>query len=321
MSLQQDRRPQERREEVTTTPTQRDTTPIQRENGPMTSGRTQPSSYEPTDDDFFFGGGPIPDEKPTKSSVKQVNTGPVQGKASRVTGRLQLKLFYDEEAANLNVTVVGAEGLAPKETTTPPNPYVRIYFLPDKSSVAGSLEVHPGGINDKVGMRVEFIFGETRKTAARAVKQKIEDVDPVRAKLGSSGRRQRRMEYGQAPDAVFTQNGKPGMYDPSMSPRPGTPGLRGPCQERGRSVILSSGQNIPSGMPPQAHHQGYILLKVTVEDGRTRRRNSLSSLPLNDSEAERPRSPFPIPSPVPLGHGRSQSSSSLHERDRGLPNG
>ena len=42
---------------------------------------------------------------------------------------------------------------------------------------------------------------------------------------------------------------------------------------------------------------------------------------MNDSESERPRSPFPIPSPVPLGHGRSQSSSSLHERDRGLPNG
>ena len=60
---------------------------------------------------------------------------------------------------------------------------------------------------------------------------------------------------------------------------------------------------------------------LSSEDGRTRRRNSLSSLPLNDSEAERPRSPFPIPSPVPLGHGRSQSSSSLHERDRGLPNG
>lgn len=45
---------------------------------------------------------------------------------------LQLKLFYDEDASNLNLTVVGAESLAPKETTTPPNPYVRIYFLPDK---------------------------------------------------------------------------------------------------------------------------------------------------------------------------------------------
>lgn len=44
----------------------------------------------------------------------------------------QLKLFYDEDAANLNVTVVGAEGLALKESTTRPNPYVRIYFLPDK---------------------------------------------------------------------------------------------------------------------------------------------------------------------------------------------
>lgn len=57
------------------------------------------------------------------------------------------------------------------------------------------------------------------------------------------------------------------------------------------------------------------------ETAPTRRRNSLSSLPINDSEGERARSPFPIPSPVPLGHGRSQSSSSLHDKDRGLPNG
>lgn len=64
-----------------------------------------------------------------------------------------------------------------------------------------------------------------------------------------------------------------------------------------------------------------VCFFLSSEDGRIRRRNSLSSLPMNDSESERPRSPFPIPSPVPLGHGRSQSSSSLHERDRGLPNG
>ena len=57
------------------------------------------------------------------------------------------------------------------------------------------------------------------------------------------------------------------------------------------------------------------------ETAPARRRNSLSSLPINDSEGERARSPFPIPSPVPLGHGRSQSSSSLHDKDRGLPNG
>ena len=64
-----------------------------------------------------------------------------------------------------------------------------------------------------------------------------------------------------------------------------------------------------------------VCFCLSSDDGRIRRRNSLSSLPMNDSESERPRSPFPIPSPVPLGHGRSQSSPSLHERERGLPNG
>lgn len=42
-----------------------------------------------SDDDFFFGGGPLSDDKPIKSA-KQVSTGPGQGKVSRVTGRLQV---------------------------------------------------------------------------------------------------------------------------------------------------------------------------------------------------------------------------------------
>ena len=42
-----------------------------------------------SDDDFFFGGGPLSDDKPSKSA-KQISTGPGQGKASRVTGRLQV---------------------------------------------------------------------------------------------------------------------------------------------------------------------------------------------------------------------------------------
>ena len=44
-----------------------------------------------TDDDFFFGGGPLPDDKPNKP-VKQVSAGPGQGKVSRVTGRLQVRV-------------------------------------------------------------------------------------------------------------------------------------------------------------------------------------------------------------------------------------
>lgn len=43
------------------------------------------------DDDFFFGGGPLPDEKSNKS-VKQTSTGQGQGKGARVTGRLQVRV-------------------------------------------------------------------------------------------------------------------------------------------------------------------------------------------------------------------------------------
>ena len=47
------------------------------------------------DDDFFFGGGPLPDEKSNKS-VKQTGAGQGQGqgqgKGARVTGRLQVRV-------------------------------------------------------------------------------------------------------------------------------------------------------------------------------------------------------------------------------------
>ncbi|XP_022806316.1 regulating synaptic membrane exocytosis protein 2-like isoform X2 [Stylophora pistillata] len=577
VSLQQDRKPQDtRREETPVVPTQR-------ENGLMSTGRSQSSSYEPpTDDDFFFGGGPLPDEKPNKS-VKQTGAGQAQGqgqgqgqgKGSRVTGRIQLKLFYDEDAANLNVTVVGADGLAPKETTTPPNPYVRIYFLPDKSMQSkrrtktamksfnpkwnqtfvypcrpqkfsgralevtvwdydkvGSSEFigevvlsmteanldgngywyplknheddndplvpptpnqsphnsfrfkgargagepgsdqagptgygsdyeeesrytpngpvtssqppfnppendllkqqlidhhrdsprppfsqqqmvqaytakpyhtspnHPSQSPQAVSSYPHYAADPNRVPAqqtrpmphqhgpgrfhddrmspsmhgytspgtyspgrmspsggpgakksrmlpqlpsgrepmdeeerARAVKQKLKDVDPARAKLVVGGAKGR-MGYGQAPDSVFAQN--EGMYDPGMSPRPGRQSPR-PMARTGSPSSLP-GHKHSLGMPP--HHQGLHTPQDRMyspdmpphdhgvpyeshrrpQDGR-RRRNSLSNLPNLDSESERPRSPFPIPSPVPLGHGRSQSSSSLHDKDRGLPNG
>ncbi|XP_044180838.1 rab-3-interacting molecule unc-10-like isoform X8 [Acropora millepora] len=520
-------------------------TSTMQENGAPVSDRNPASSYDTADnDDFFFGGGPLSDEKPNKSmkstAASQQST---TGKPTRITGRVQLKLFYDEDAANLNVTVVGAEGLALKESTTPPNPYVRIYFLPDKSMqskrrtktamksttpkwnqtfvypcrpqkfIGRALEITVWDY-DKVGSS-EFIgevvlnmteanldgngywyslknheddndplvpptpdqsphssfrfkgsrgpgetaeqggspsYGsdyeeearynsngpgssapyhspenellkkqlidhhrdsprppfsqpqmvqaytakqyhsspphlsqspqpsfsnysvdpnrmqpqQTRPTPpsqqhgiagrfhderispsmhgytspgsyspgrlspsggpgakksrmlpqlppgresmdederARLAKQKLKDIDPVRAKLIVGGARGR-MGYGQAPDSAYSPLSE-GLYDPSISPRHGGQSPR-PMQRTGSPSPLAGSK-----------HQG---LPTQQETAPTRRRNSLSSLPLNDSEAERSRSPFP-PSPVPLGHSRSLSSSSLHDKTGGLPNG
>ena len=44
----------------------------------------------------------------------------------------QVKLFFDEDSNNLNVTVLAADGLLLRDSLTPPNSYVRIFFLPDK---------------------------------------------------------------------------------------------------------------------------------------------------------------------------------------------
>ncbi|XP_022806324.1 uncharacterized protein LOC111343416 isoform X8 [Stylophora pistillata] len=362
VSLQQDRKPQDtRREETPVVPTQR-------ENGLMSTGRSQSSSYEPpTDDDFFFGGGPLPDEKPNKS-VKQTGAGQAQGqgqgqgqgKGSRVTGRIQLKLFYDEDAANLNVTVVGADGLAPKETTTPPNPYVRIYFLPDKSMQSKRrTKTAMKSFNPKWNQT--FVYPcRPQKFSGRALEVTVWDYDKVgssefigevvlsmtEANLDGNGYWYPLKNHeddndplvpptpNQSPHNSFRFKGARGAGEPG-SDQAGPTGYGSDYEEESRYTPngpVTSSQ--PPFNPPENdllkqqlidHHRDsprppFSQQQMVQEDGR-RRRNSLSNLPNLDSESERPRSPFPIPSPVPLGHGRSQSSSSLHDKDRGLPNG
>lgn len=45
---------------------------------------------------------------------------------------LQLKLWYDAVGHQLIVTVLGAKELPVRDDGRPQNPYVNIYFLPDR---------------------------------------------------------------------------------------------------------------------------------------------------------------------------------------------
>lgn len=44
----------------------------------------------------------------------------------------QVKLWYDKVGHQLIVTILGAKDLTPREDGRPRNPYVKIYFLPDR---------------------------------------------------------------------------------------------------------------------------------------------------------------------------------------------
>lgn len=43
-----------------------------------------------------------------------------------------MKLWYDKVGHQLIVTVLGAKELPPQDDGRPRNPYVKIYFLPDR---------------------------------------------------------------------------------------------------------------------------------------------------------------------------------------------
>ncbi|XP_068707139.1 regulating synaptic membrane exocytosis protein 2-like isoform X6 [Montipora foliosa] len=334
-----------------------------RENGAPVRGRDQSSGYEGTfvdNDDFFFGGGPMSDEKPVKPVKQAANSQQsATGKPSRITGRVQLKLFYDEDAANLNVTVVGAEGLALKESSTPPNPYVRIYFLPDKSMQSkrrtktamkftnpkwNQTFVYPCRPQKFSGRALEItvwdydkvcsseFLGEVVLNVAEAnldgngywypLKNHEDENDPlVPPTPDQSPHNSFRFKGSRGPGETTEQGGSPGYgsdYEEEARYTPNGPGTsvqspyHTPENELLKQQLIDHHRDSPR--PPFSQPQ---MIQETTP---TRRRNSLSSLPLNDSEAERSRSPFP-PSPVPLGHGRSLSSSSLHEKSSGLPNG
>ncbi|XP_069050983.1 regulating synaptic membrane exocytosis protein 2 isoform X39 [Lepisosteus oculatus] len=47
--------------------------------------------------------------------------------------RVQIKVWYDKVGHQLIVTILGAKDLPPREDGRPRNPYVKIYFLPDRS--------------------------------------------------------------------------------------------------------------------------------------------------------------------------------------------
>ncbi|CAH2099996.1 unnamed protein product [Euphydryas editha] len=50
-----------------------------------------------------------------------------------VTGRIQLKVYFDIPALQLLVTVVSATGLSPRSDGSPRCPYAKVFLLPDKS--------------------------------------------------------------------------------------------------------------------------------------------------------------------------------------------
>ncbi|KAM9839103.1 regulating synaptic membrane exocytosis protein 2-like [Aulostomus maculatus] len=75
---------------------------------------------------------------PSISVTSPVSPGLLSGQVSTVNRRMlvprvQVKLWYDKVGHQLIVTVLGAKELPVRDDGRPRNPYVKIYFLPDRS--------------------------------------------------------------------------------------------------------------------------------------------------------------------------------------------
>ncbi|XP_051575091.1 regulating synaptic membrane exocytosis protein 2 isoform X10 [Myxocyprinus asiaticus] len=72
-------------------------------------------------------------ERPSISITSPMSPGVLRDAPQYLSGQLTAKLWYDKVGHQLIVTILGAKDLLSREDGRPRNPYVKIYFLPDRS--------------------------------------------------------------------------------------------------------------------------------------------------------------------------------------------
>uniref|UniRef100_A0A8C1A6L5 Regulating synaptic membrane exocytosis 2 n=1 Tax=Cyprinus carpio carpio TaxID=630221 RepID=A0A8C1A6L5_CYPCA len=70
---------------------------------------------------------------PSISVTSPMSPGMLRDNPQYLSGQLSVKLWYDKGGHQLIVTILGAKDLPSREDGRPRNPYVKIYFLPDRS--------------------------------------------------------------------------------------------------------------------------------------------------------------------------------------------
>uniref|UniRef100_A0A3Q2CS47 Regulating synaptic membrane exocytosis 2 n=1 Tax=Cyprinodon variegatus TaxID=28743 RepID=A0A3Q2CS47_CYPVA len=72
-------------------------------------------------------------DRPSISVTSPMSPSLLRDAPQYLSGQLSVKLWYDKVGHQLIVTILGAKDLPPREDGRPRNPYVKIYFLPDRS--------------------------------------------------------------------------------------------------------------------------------------------------------------------------------------------
>ncbi|XP_032298759.1 regulating synaptic membrane exocytosis protein 2 isoform X49 [Coturnix japonica] len=72
-------------------------------------------------------------DRPSISVTSPMSPGMLRDVPQFLSGQLSIKLWYDKVGHQLIVTILGAKDLPSREDGRPRNPYVKMYFLPDRS--------------------------------------------------------------------------------------------------------------------------------------------------------------------------------------------
>ncbi|XP_013368317.1 PREDICTED: regulating synaptic membrane exocytosis protein 2 isoform X6 [Chinchilla lanigera] len=72
-------------------------------------------------------------DRPSISVTSPMSPGMLRDVPQFLSGQVSIKLWFDKVGHQLIVTILGAKDLPSREDGRPRNPYVKIYFLPDRS--------------------------------------------------------------------------------------------------------------------------------------------------------------------------------------------
>ncbi|XP_036088839.1 regulating synaptic membrane exocytosis protein 2 isoform X29 [Rousettus aegyptiacus] len=72
-------------------------------------------------------------DRPSISVTSPMSPGMLRDVPQFLSGQLSIKLWFDKVGHQLIVTILGAKDLPSRDDGRPRNPYVKIYFLPDRS--------------------------------------------------------------------------------------------------------------------------------------------------------------------------------------------
>uniref|UniRef100_A0AAY4D2Q4 Regulating synaptic membrane exocytosis protein 1 n=1 Tax=Denticeps clupeoides TaxID=299321 RepID=A0AAY4D2Q4_9TELE len=267
-------------------------------------------------------------ERPSISVLSPTSPGALRDAPQTLPGQLSVKMWYDKAGHQLIVNVLQATDLPPRLDGRPRNPYVKMYFLPDRSDKSKRrTKTVKKSLEPKWNQTFQYCHVHRRDFRERMLEITVWDQPRVQEEASDFlGEILIELETAllddkphwyklQTHDVSSIPLPHPSPYLPRRHAQPETPGkkLQRKCiaRERDRSTTLE----VPES-PRSPHHRSRSVSPHREEQGRARSRP-----PNVPSQSKRDTVSHPVARSLSPGPGvpmqssmRGRSAECLHNR-------